>query len=77
MNFNFVPETVTVAVGTKITWTDMDESPHTVANLPDHKLFSSDTLRTGTTFSYTATTPGTIQYMCTLHPLMKGTIIVK
>lgn len=76
VNYNFVPENITVGVGTKITWTNKDASPHTVADIT-HAIFSSEILHTGETFSYTAMTPGTIHYMCTLHPLMKGTITVK
>ncbi len=75
-NFDFAPGNITVAVGTKITWTNKDESAHTVAD-PTHAIFSSNHLRTGETFSYTTTKAGVIQYMCTLHPLMKATITVK
>ncbi len=75
-NFNFAPADISVAVGTKIIWTNHDESEHTVANV-GHDLFNSGYLHTGDTFSYTPTKPGTIQYMCTLHPFMKGTITVK
>jgi plastocyanin len=76
VNFDFAPPHLTVAVGTKITWTNKDASSHTVAD-ESRKIFSSDILRTGQSFSFMAITPGTISYLCTLHPLMKGTITVK
>jgi plastocyanin len=76
MDFSFVPEAVTVPVGTRIKWANMDASEHKVANV-DHTLFNSPYLHTGESFSYTVTGAGTIEYMCTLHPTMRGTIVVK
>lgn len=75
-DFDFHPPDITVTVGTKITWTNMDGSEHTVAD-EAHKLFNSGYLHTGDHFSYTTASPGVIHYMCTLHPLMKATITVK
>src|SRR5947209_17147511 len=31
-NFSFSPQTVTVAVGTEVTWTNQDDIPHTVVS---------------------------------------------
>ncbi len=39
-------------------------------------LFDLGNLPTGAVFKFTFTQPGTYQYYCTLHPLMKGTIVV-
>ncbi|MEO5953931.1 MAG: hypothetical protein ABIQ44_15820, partial [Chloroflexia bacterium] len=51
-DFNFVPSDITVAVGTKVTWTNTDQSEHTVADL-GHTLYNSGYLYTGKSFSYT------------------------
>lgn len=75
VDFDFQPKVVTVPVGTKITWTNIGPTEHTVAD-STLKLFSSNILNKGDTFSYTPTQPGTIQYLCTLHPDMVGTIVV-
>jgi plastocyanin len=74
-NFEFSPRTVTVPVGTMVTWTNNDGEPHTVTS--SAKLFSSSGLDEGESFSYTFASPGTYTYYCQLHPHMTGTIVVK
>jgi plastocyanin len=76
-NFAFGPETVTVAAGTTVTWTNHDDEPHTVTSAADPKLFKSAALDTDDTFSFTFTQPGTYQYFCAIHPQMTGTVVVK
>jgi plastocyanin len=70
----FAPENVTVAVGTKVTWINHDQDPHTVVDRS--KKFNSGAMDTNDSFSYTFTEPGTYKYFCTLHPMMVGKIIV-
>ncbi len=74
-NFQFTPTTVTIPVGTTVTWTNNDGTLHTVTSAT--KVFSSAGLDDGAAFSYTFTNPGTYTYYCKLHPHMTGTIIVK
>lgn len=74
-NFTFTPATVTVAVGTVVTWTNRDDIPHTVVT--EDKAIKSKALDTDEKFSYTFTTPGTYSYFCSIHPKMKGTVVVK
>ena len=74
-NFAFSPATLTVPVGTTITWTNDDGTLHTVTSTT--KVFTSAGLDGGGTFSYTFTSPGTYSYYCKLHPHMTGTIVVK
>ena len=74
-NFAFEPSTLTVTVGTKVTWVNRDDEPHT-ATATD-KRFSSKTLETGDRFSTEFKTPGIYKYYCALHPKMTGQIIVK
>lgn len=73
-NFTFSPATLTVKVGTTITWTNGDDIPHTV--VASDKSFKSKVLDTGDQFSFTVTRPGTIGYFCSLHPHMTGKIVV-
>jgi amicyanin len=75
-NYKFSPETLAVPAGTKVTWTNKDEVPHTVAS-SDKRFTSSTGLDTGEQYSYTFTTAGTYEYFCTLHPFMKGKIVVE
>ncbi len=74
-NFQFAPATVTVTVGTTVTWKNDDGTLHTVTSAT--KVFSSAGLDEGGVFSYTFTSPGTYTYYCKLHPHMTGTIVVK
>jgi plastocyanin len=74
-NFSFTPATLTVAAGTKVTWTNRDDSPHTIVNT--QRAFKSAPLDTGDTFSAVFDKSGTFGYFCSLHPHMQGTIVVK
>jgi len=72
--FMFGPKDLNVAVGTKVTWVNDDEIPHTVAET--HKLFRSGALDTGDSYSWVFNTPGEYEYFCALHPQMLGNIVV-
>lgn len=72
--FMYSPKDLTVAVGTKVTWVNDDQEPHTVVET--HNVFRSGALDTADQFSYTFMTPGAFEYFCALHPQMVGKIIV-
>ncbi len=74
-NFSFTPTTLTVPVGTSVTWTNADDIPHTVVS--DDKSFKSKALDTDDKFSYMFTKPGTYSYFCSLHPKMTGKVVVQ
>ncbi|MES2270181.1 MAG: cupredoxin family copper-binding protein [Pseudomonadota bacterium] len=74
-NFAFVPAIVTVAPGTTVTWTNVDEDPHSV--VANDKGFRSSALDTQDRYSFTFTKAGDYAYFCSLHPHMTGKIIVK
>ena len=74
-NFVFGPPSLTVPVGTTVTWTNSDDIPHT--SVSTDGVFKSKVLDTDEKFSYTFTKAGTYPYYCTIHPKMTGTIVVK
>lgn len=74
-NFSFGPNTLTVAVGTTVTWTNRDDIPHTVVSTDG--AFKSKVRDTDEHFSYTFSQAGTYNYYCSVHPKMTGTIVVK
>ena len=76
-NFSFGPATLTVAVGTTITWTNRDDIPHTVVSADDPKVFKSKVLDTDEESSYTFAKAGTYPYFCSIHPKMTGKIVVQ
>lgn len=79
-SFAFSPATITIKVGTTVTWTNNTSVPHTVTS-DDNTTFDSG-LNTpiaanGGTFSFTFTKAGTFAYHCQIHPFMKATVIVQ
>jgi plastocyanin len=73
-NFAFSPGTTTVHVGDTITWTNQDSIAHT-ATASDGS-FDTGLLQKGKSGSHTFTKAGTIAYICSVHPSMKGTVTV-
>ena len=76
-NFTFDPPTLTIPVGTKVTWVNHDDVPHTATSTAKPKQFESGTLDTDEKSSHVFTVPGTYEYFCAVHPKMTGRIIVK
>lgn len=74
-NFSFLPQTLIVHAGTTVTWINRDDIPHTVLSV-DKTTIVSPGLDTDEKFSYTFTTAGTNDYYCSVHPHMKGKVIV-
>jgi plastocyanin len=74
-NFSFGPQTVTVAVGATVTWTNRDDIPHTVVSTDG--LFKSKVRDTDEKFSYTFAKAGTYPYYCSVHPKMTGKVVVQ
>ena len=73
-NFAFAPATLTVPVGSTVTWTNKDEEPHTV--VANDGSFHSPGMGSQATFSYTFAKPGTFDYVCSIHPYMHATVVV-
>ena len=74
VDFAFEPATVTVPVGSTVTWTNAGSRPHTVT--ADDGSFDSGRLDPGEQFSQVFDQPGTFTYFCGFHPDMQGTIVV-
>jgi len=79
----FVPDTLTVSKGTTVTWTNGDTTLHTVTsgspesgNSGTGTEFDSSYLAAGKTFQHQFSISGTFDYYCTLHPYMKGKVVV-
>jgi plastocyanin len=71
----FLPGEITVVPGTTVTWVNDEAMPHTVVDAS--KGFRSKTLVKDAKFSFTFTTVGDYSYLCSIHPNMKGKVIVK
>ena len=74
-DFAYSPQTVTVAAGTTVTWTNHDDEPHTVRGA-DAQI-RSDALDQDESYSVRFDKPGTYKYGCSIHPKMSGTVVVQ
>lgn len=72
----FKPKNITVKVGDTVTWKNEDPVDHNAVDTATGK-FESKTFGEGGTFEYTAQEAGKIEYVCTIHPGMTGTITVE
>jgi len=72
-NFTFNPSSITIKAGETVTWTNKDSAPHAITATG---IFNSKILNKGESFNYTFNEIGIFNYTCTIHPQMKGTIIV-
>ncbi len=72
-NLSFSPSTVTVAVGGTVRWTNNDATQHNATG----PGISTGNMDGGAVREEVMTTPGTIDYSCTLHPGMNGRVIVQ
>ena len=76
-NFSFAPAELTIPAGTRVTWVNRDDVPHTATSTAKPKAFDSGTLDTDGTFAHVFAAPGVYEYYCAVHPRMTGRVIVK
>jgi plastocyanin len=80
-DIQFQPASVTISKGGKITWTNEETVSHDVTKTggpgPDFKSGDSGGMGEGDTFSHTFDTPGKVEYVCTVHANMRGTVTVR
>jgi plastocyanin len=74
-SYSFQPATLSVPAGTTVTWHNQDSVQHTVTS-DVQGLFDSGVIAPGKKFTYTFPAPGSYSYHCSIHPGMKGTIVV-
>lgn len=73
--FAFVPKSLTIAAGESVRFVNEDEEAHTAT--AEGGAFDSGGLDTNDSWSFVFKKPGRYAYFCTLHPYMKGVIVVK
>ena len=74
-DFSFSPMSLTVSAGTTVRWKNLDGEPHTVRAVDTS--FRSNPLDQNDSFAFKFDKPGTYRYVCSIHPQMLGTIVVK
>jgi plastocyanin len=73
----FVPRDVTVRPGQAITWVNADSVVHNVVNAREGQAPESPLFGEGRRYTYAPRAAGRIEYVCTVHPGMEGSITVR
>src|SRR5262249_11364584 len=76
-NFCFNPVELTVAAGTRVTWVNRDDVPHTATSAAKPKICGSGALDPDQKFSHVFDRPGVYEYFCAVHPKMTARVVVK
>ena len=74
-DFHFSPIELIVSAGSTVIWKNLDGEPHTVVS--EAGLFRSGGLDQNDSFTFKFDKPGTYGFLCSIHPNMMGTIVVK
>jgi plastocyanin len=74
-DFAFSPRTVEIRVGDTVTWRNRDSVAHTAT--ARNGSFDTGLLADGESASIRFRVPGTYRYICTPHPDMTGTVVVR
>jgi plastocyanin len=80
-DFAFDTDELTIAAGTRVTWTNADSGPHTVTEGVDGVAAADPIIdaevAAGQSTSFTFDEPGTYQITCLLHNTMNMTVVVE
>ena len=71
----FNPSSIQIDAGSTVTWKNLDALIHTVTAVD--KSFNSGNIAADGSYSHTFSKPGSYSIICTLHPFMKATVVVK
>lgn len=74
VDFAFRPQSLQVPVGATVSWTNLGDVNHTVTAVDGS--FDSGEISPDVVVSRTFDTPGLVEYYCTIHPRMTGSILV-
>lgn len=72
-NFAFSPKNLTIKTGTTVIWINEDSAPHSIKS----DNFNSEIFSKGESYQFRFNSAGVYNYICGVHPSMKGKIIVE
>lgn len=77
----FVPKSATVSTGVPIRWENPTPAEHTITHMGcleegESCAFDSGIVNPNESFTLPGLAPGRYPYLCRVHPIMRGTIIV-
>ena len=73
--FQFIPSELTVKVGQSVTWRNEDTAKHDAFS--EESGLDTNDIGEGGTVTFQPDKAGTINYICSIHPQMKGTLLVE
>ena len=77
-NEAFIPSEIRVPINTIVTWSNDDYLEHTITTDDgDAYLFDSGPISPGDTFENTFDSVGKFGYHCSIHPFMRGIVLVE
>ncbi len=71
----YMPESVSIKAGSVVVFENKSSLPHNVV-FEDPSLKDSPLMKTGESFSVNFKSSGEFSYVCTLHPVMRGSVSV-
>jgi plastocyanin len=71
----FIPASITVKAGDKVTFVNDDDDAHTAT--ADDASWDSEGLNQGQKWTHAFMKAGKVAYHCTVHPMMHGTVIAE
>ncbi len=74
VDFGYEPESYELSAGQAVMWMNAGNVPHTVTF--EDAGIDSGRLSAGETFQHTFDEAGAFEYVCTIHPQMRGTLTV-
>lgn len=74
VDYDFSSRELAVQAGVAITWTNRDRVPHDATDAAG--AWATGTLWQGESATIVFESPGAYEYLCTIHPNMKGTLTV-
>lgn len=74
-NLAYEPDSLVVAVGDTVVWTNYDVLPHTVTSVG--KEWDSGSIPANGEWQLVVRDSVTQRYLCTFHPTMRGTVVVR
>lgn len=74
-NFAFSPARLVVSKGATVTWAFQDSTQHNVT--ANNSAFKSTDQASGGTYAFTFNSTGSYDYICSIHPYMKGNVTVR
>lgn len=72
---SFSPQVLEASAGDTVVWVNKDPFPHTAT--AEDRRFDSGDIAAGQSWTLQVSSEGQSAYVCSLHPTMKGTLIVK